>query len=204
MTSELTSPSGIDLSHLNDAVRVQDDLFAHVNGKWLDTYEIPADRSVDGAFRALYDQAELDVQAIIQNAAAEQAQPGTDARKIGDLFTSFMDTDGVAAAGLAPIADELAAVREVGDRTAFAALLGRLQRTGVGGAVAFYVNTDDKNSDRYVTYTSQSGIGLPDESYYRQDEFAEIRAKYIEHIGRMFALAAADSRVAALLPADLD
>ncbi|MEV0249762.1 M13 family metallopeptidase [Nocardia sp. NPDC050712] len=204
MTSELTSPSGIDLSHLNDAVRVQDDLFAHVNGKWLDTYEIPADRSVDGAFRALYDQAELDVQAIIQNAAAEQAAPGTDARKIGDLFSSFMDTDAVAAAGLAPIADELAAVREVSDRTGFAALLGRLQRTGVGGAVAFYVNTDDKNSSRYVTYTSQSGLGLPDESYYRQDEFAEIRAKYIAHVGRMFALAAADSRVAALLPDALD
>ncbi|MEU8895245.1 M13 family metallopeptidase [Nocardia sp. NPDC048505] len=204
MTSELTSPSGIDLSHLNDAVRVQDDLFAHVNGKWLDTYEIPADRSVDGAFRALYDQAELDVQAIIQNAAAEQAAPGSDARKIGDLFSSFMDADAVAAAGLGPIAEELAAVREVRDRGELAALLGRLQRTGVGGAVAVYVNTDDKNSDRYITYTSQSGIGLPDESYYRQDEFAEVRAKYIAHIGRMFALAAADARVAELLPGALD
>ncbi|GAB2649858.1 M13 family metallopeptidase [Nocardia goodfellowii] len=204
MTSELTSPSGIDLSHLNAAVRVQDDLFAHVNGKWLDTYEIPADRSVDGAFRALYDQAELDVQAIIQNAAAEQAEAGTDARKIGDLYTSFMDTETVTAAGLAPIADELAAVRAVSDRSDFAALLGRLQRTGVGGAVSFYVDTDDKNSTRYLAHTTQAGIGLPDESYYRQDEFAEIRAKYLAHIGRMFALAAADPRIAALLPSDLD
>lgn len=103
VTSELSSPSGIDLSYLDDAVRVQDDLFAHVNGKWLDDYTIPADRAVDGAFRTLYDQAELDVQRIIQNAAAEQAAPGTDARKIGDLYSSFMDTEAVAAAGFGPI-----------------------------------------------------------------------------------------------------
>lgn len=201
MTSELISPSGIDLSHLDERVRVQDDLFAHVNGKWLDEYQIPADRAVDGAFRALYDQAELDVQAIIQNAAGE---PGSDAAKIADLYAAFMDTEAVAAAGLAPIAAELAAIHEVADRGALAALLGSLQRTGVGGALACYVDTDDKDSTRYLVHASQSGIGLPDESYYRQDEFAEIRTKYIEYLGRIFALAAADPQVAALLPADLD
>ncbi|WP_431954258.1 M13 family metallopeptidase [Nocardia lijiangensis] len=204
VTSEPISLSGLDLSHLDDSVRVQDDLFVHVNGKWLDDYQIPADRAVDGAFRALYDQAELDVQVIIQNAAEAAAEPGSDARKIGDLYSSFMDTDTVTAAGLAPISTELAAVREVADRGAFAALLGRLQRTGVGGAVGIYVDTDDKDSNRYLVHAGQSGIGLPDESYYRQDEFAEIRTKYIAHIGRMFALAAADPRVAALLPEDLD
>ncbi|WP_280253699.1 M13 family metallopeptidase [Nocardia abscessus] len=204
MTSEATRPSGIDLSHLDQDVRVQDDLFAHVNGKWLAEYRIPADRAVDGAFRALYDQAELDVQAIIRNAADADAEPGSDARKIGDLYSSFMDTDAVAAAGLAPIATEFAAVAEVGDKKAFASLLGRLQRTGVGGAVAVFVDTDDKDSNRYLAHATQSGIGLPDESYYRSDEFAEIRSKYIAHINRMFALAAADSHVAALLPGDLD
>ncbi|WP_063050331.1 M13 family metallopeptidase [Nocardia arthritidis] len=203
MTSELTRPSGIDLSHLDEDVRVQDDLFAHVNGKWLADYQIPADRAVDGAFRALYDQAELDVQAIIQNAAAADAEPGSEARKIGDLYSSFMNTDAVAAAGLAPIAAELAAIAEVGDKGTFASLLGRLQRTGVGGAVGVFVDTDDKDSNRYLAHATQSGIGLPDESYYRQDEFAEIRAKYIAHINRMFALAAADPQVAGLLPDDL-
>ncbi|MFG1790723.1 M13 family metallopeptidase [Nocardia sp. NPDC049149] len=204
MTSELTSPSGIDLTYLDQGVRVQDDLFAHVNGAWLDDYEIPADRAVDGAFRTLYDQAELDVQAIIQNASAESAAPGSDARKIGDLYTSFMDTDAVAVAGLTPIAGELAAIHEIADRSAFAGLLGRLQRTGVGGAVGVYVDTDDKDSSRYLAHATQSGIGLPDESYYRQDEYADIRTEYIAHIGRVFALAAADPGIAAVLPADLD
>ncbi|BCK59357.1 peptidase M13 [Nocardia wallacei] len=192
MTADVTTPSGIDLSYRDDAVRVQDDLFAHVNGKWLQTHEIPADRAVDGAFRTLYDQAELDVQTIIQDAAASDAAPGSVERKIGDLYNSFMDEAAVESAGLAPIADELAEIRDVTDRSAFAALLGRLQRTGVGGALAFYVDTDDKNSQRYLVHATQSGIGLPDESYYRGDDYAEIRTRYVEHIGRMFALAGID------------
>lgn len=198
MTSDVTSPSGIDLTHLDPAVRVQDDLFTHVNGAWLAGYEIPADRAVDGAFRALFDQAELDVQEIIRNAAGE---PGSDARKIADLYASFMDTDTVEAVGLTPVVEELAGIARTTDRGEFAGLLGRLQRVGVSGAVAVYVDTDDKNSQRYLVYATQSGIGLPDESYYRSDDYAEVRERYIAHIDRMFALAAADPRIAELLPA---
>ncbi|MFI5778402.1 M13 family metallopeptidase [Nocardia sp. NPDC051570] len=192
MTSDVTTPSGLDLTHRDDAVRVQDDLFAHVNGKWLHDYAIPADRAVDGAFRKLYDRAELDVQTIIQRAAASAAAPGSDERKVGDLYASFMDEAAVEAAGLTPIAEELAAVRAVREHGEFAGLLGRLQRIGVGGALMLYVDTDDKNSQRYLVHATQSGIGLPDESYYRSDDYAEIRTKYIEHIGRMFALAGID------------
>ncbi|WP_280420414.1 M13 family metallopeptidase [Nocardia carnea] len=199
MTSDVTSPSGIDLTHLDPAVRVQDDLFTHVNGAWLAGYEIPADRAVDGAFRTLYDRAELDVQEIIRNAAGE---PGSDARKIADLYASFMDTETVEAAGLTPVAEELRALANTTDRGEFAALIGRLQRTGVSGAVAVYVDTDDKNSQRYLVNATQSGIGLPDESYYRSDEYAEVRQSYIAHIDRMFALAAADPAVADLLDAE--
>ncbi|WP_280435401.1 M13 family metallopeptidase [Nocardia carnea] len=199
MTFDVTSPSGIDLTHLDPAVRVQDDLFTHVNGAWLAGYEIPADRAVDGAFRTLYDRAELDVQEIIRNAAGE---PGSDARKIADLYASFMDTETVEAAGLTPVAEELRALANTTDRGEFAALIGRLQRTGVSGAVAVYVDTDDKNSQRYLVNATQSGIGLPDESYYRSDEYAEVRQSYIAHIDRMFALAAADSAVADLLDAE--
>ncbi|MFD8102164.1 M13 family metallopeptidase [Nocardia fluminea] len=201
MTSDLSAPSGIDLSFRDQDVRVQDDLFAHVNGRWLAEYEIPADRAVDGAFRTLYDQAELDVQAIITDSASGAADDA-DARKIGDLFSSFMATDVVAAAGFAPVAEELRAIAEVGDPSAFAALLGRLQRTGVRGALAYYVDTDDKNSTRYLVHATQSGIGLPDESYYRSEEFAQIREAYLAHIIRTFTIAAADASLEGLLPAD--
>ncbi|MFZ2173410.1 MAG: M13 family metallopeptidase [Rhodococcus sp. (in: high G+C Gram-positive bacteria)] len=181
--------SGIDLTHLDTGTRPQDDLFVHVNGGWIDTYEIPADRAIDGAFRTLYDRAEVDVQNIIEEAAESGAAEGTDAQKIGDLYAGFMDAESVENAGLTPIAEELAAVAGAADRSALAAVLGRLQRTGVGGAVGHYVDTDAKNSERYLVHFTQSGIGLPDESYYRQDEHAEIRAAYRAHIAKMFELA---------------
>ena len=184
--------SGIDLTHLDNDTRAQDDLFVHVNGKWIDDYEIPADRAIDGAFRTLYDKAEVDVQNIIEEAADSGAAPGTDAQRIGDLYGSFMDADVVEAAGLAPIAGELADVASAADLSALAAVIGRQQRTGVGGAVGHYVDTDAKNSERYLVHFSQSGIGLPDESYYRQDDHAEIRAAYVQHIAKMFALAGVD------------
>jgi len=184
--------SGIDLTHVDEATRAQDDLFEHVNGRWLAEHEIPADRALDGAFRTLADKAEVDVRTLIEEASASGAADGTDARKIGDLFASFTDTDTVEAAGLTPIADELGAIADAADRGELAAVLGRLQRVGVPGALAHYVDTDSKNSQRYLMHLAQGGLGLPDESYYREDGHAEIRGKYVAHMGRMFALAGLD------------
>ncbi|WP_092803762.1 M13 family metallopeptidase [Rhodococcus globerulus] len=181
--------SGIDLTHLDSETRAQDDLFVHVNGKWLAEYEIPADRAVDGAFRTLYDKAEEDVQTIITEASASSPESGTDAQRIGDLYSSFMDADAIEAAGLTPIDDELDAIADAADRSSLATVIGRHQRTGVGGAIAHYVDTDAKNSERYLIHFSQSGISLPDESYYREDNYAEIRDKFVAHVEKMFNLA---------------
>lgn len=186
MTSVVNS--GIDLSYQDENTRAQDDLFVHVNGKWLEEYAIPADRAVDGAFRTLYDRAEVDVQTIIEESADANPPAGSDAQKIGDLFSSFMDADRAEQLGVTPIADELTAISDATDLVTLAGVLGSLQRTGVGGAIGHYVDTDAKQSDRYLVHFSQSGIGLPDESYYRQDEYDEIRASYLEHISKMFAL----------------
>ncbi|MBY4127177.1 M13 family metallopeptidase [Rhodococcus fascians] len=186
MTSVVNS--GIDLSYQDENTRAQDDLFVHVNGKWLEEYDIPADRAVDGAFRTLYDRAEVDVQTIIEESAAADPPAGSDAQKIGDLFSSFMDADRAEQLGVTPIAEELTAVSDAADLVTLAGVLGSLQRTGVAGGIGQYVDTDAKQSDRYLMHFTQSGIGLPDESYYRQDDYADIRASYIEHISKMFAL----------------
>ncbi|MDN5760627.1 MAG: peptidase M13, partial [Tomitella sp.] len=187
------SHSGLDLSFRDPAVRPQDDLFGHVNGAWLDEHEIPADRALDGSFRALYDQAEKDVRVIIDD-AVEAARSGdaaadSDIRKIGDLYRSFMDTRRVAAAGLAPLAREAATIHEAADHTELAVALAGLQAAGVRGTVGLFVDTDAKDSSRYLLHLNQSGLGLPDESYYREDAHAETREKYAAHVGRMFALA---------------
>lgn len=180
--------SGIDLSHVDEGARPQDDLFGHVNGRWLADYAIPADRATDGAFRSLYDRAEEQVRDLITEAAAAGAPDGTDQQRIGDLYASFMDEATVARRGVQPLLDELALIDRAATADELAAVVGGLQRTGVGGGVGAYVDTDSKNSSRYLLHVSQSGLGLPDESYYRDEQHAEVLADYPGHIARMFAL----------------
>jgi len=183
-----TLRSGIDLSHVETSVRPQDDLFGHVNGRWLAEYQMPGDRATDGAFRTLYDRAEEQVRELIMQAAAAAAPPGTDEQRIGDLYASFLDADAVEHRGVQPLLTELAAIAAAADPTALAAVIGVLQRTGVGGGVGLYIDTDSKNSSRYLVHVSQSGLGLPDESYYRDEQHASILGAYPGHIAAMFAL----------------
>lgn len=180
--------SGIDLSHVDPQARPQDDLFGHVNGRWLTDYEIPADRATDGAFRLLHDRAEEQIRDLITQAAASGAEPGTDEQRIGDLYASFMDEQTIATRGLAPLLAELALIDGAADSDALASVLGGLERTGVSGGAGVYVDTDSKDSTRYLLHMSQSGLGLPDESYYRDEQHAEILAAYPGHIARMFTL----------------
>lgn len=184
MTSSTTS--GIDLSYVDSEVRPQDDLFGHVNGRWLADYEIPADRATDGAFRTLADRAEEQVRDLITEAAGSDG--AGDQQRIGDLYASFMDTATVDQRGLAPLHAELAPIDAATDATALAAVLAGLQRAGVGGGTGVYVDTDSKDSTRYLLHLSQSGLGLPDESYYRDPQHAAILEAYPAHIARMLAL----------------
>ncbi|BBZ73007.1 M13 family metallopeptidase [Mycobacterium paraseoulense] len=187
MTVE-ASRSGIDLSYVDADIRPQDDLFGHVNGRWLAEYDIPADRATDGAFRHLFDRAEEQVRDLIIEASEAGAAPGSDEQRIGDLYASFLDEAAIEGRGLQPLLDELATIDAAADADALAAVVGALQRTGVGGGVAMYIDTDAKNSARYLVHFTQSGIGLPDESYFRDEQHAEVLAAYPGHIARMFAL----------------
>ena len=186
--------SGIDLSYVDADARPQDDLFGHVNGRWLAEYDIPADRATDGAFRYLFDRAEGQVRDLIteassSSAAAAVAAAENDAQRIGDLYASFLDEEVVERRGTQPLLTELATIDDAADADELAAVIGALQRTGVGGGVGVYVDTDSKNSTRYLVHFTQSGIGLPDESYFRDEQHAEVLAAYPGHIAKMFGLA---------------
>ena len=170
-------------------IRPQDDLFRHVNGRWLDTTDIPADRSAWGAFASLAEESEARVKAIIEELADGTHEPGSNAQKIGDLFTSFMDEERIEALGAEPVRADLEQVAALADVTALVEFVGGLERRGGSGFFGAYVNTDDRDADRYLLNVLQGGIGLPDESYYREDKFADIRAAYLTHMGRVFALA---------------
>jgi putative endopeptidase len=192
MTAEATGlRSGIDLSVLDPDVRPQDDLFRHVNGRWLATHEIPADRSMDGAFRALHDAAEEQVRDIITDAASaiERGDATGPQAQVGALFASFMDTERIEAQGTTPLEPDLALIRGATSPAELTGALGALQRTGGAAATRFWVDNDAKDPERYVVYLVQSGLGLPDEAYYREDRYAPIRAKYTPHVARMLDIA---------------
>ncbi|WP_028661355.1 M13 family metallopeptidase [Nocardioides insulae] len=173
---------------MDDSIRPQDDLFGHLNGTWLRETEIPSDRSSWGPFVVLADRAEEQVREIIEELAATGAEPGTEAQKIGDLFASFMDTEAIAARGLEPVRPLLDAVAGLRDVRDLAAFLGEFERTGGHGLFGSYVDNDDRDSDRYLFNLVQGGLGLPDESYYREEKFAEVRDKYVAYLTRLLEL----------------
>jgi putative endopeptidase len=173
---------------MDESVRPQDDLFGHVNGRWLETAEIPADKAAWGAFVALAVQAEEEAHAIIEECAAQgsDAPQGSPVQQIGDLWSSFMDEDRIERLGAEPIQGDLERLRAVEDLDGLVRFVGEMERRGMGGFFGAYVDTDDRNSDRYLVQLVQGGIGLPDESYYREEKFAEIRQAYVGYLATMF------------------
>ncbi|GAA3089979.1 M13 family metallopeptidase [Streptomyces rectiviolaceus] len=184
--------SMLDDAHagMNPEIRPQDDLFGHVNGHWLETERIPEDRSSWGPFVQLVDTAEEQVKVIIQDlaSAASAGAVPDDARKIATLYASFMDEEAIAARGLAPAQPLIDAVAGLRDTRELAAFLGRFERTGGSGLFGTYIDSDDRNSDRYLFNILQGGLGLPDESYYRDEKFAEIREKYVGYLTELLTL----------------
>ncbi|HET7016697.1 MAG TPA: M13-type metalloendopeptidase [Streptosporangiaceae bacterium] len=183
----MTLPSGIPIDELDPGIRPQDDLFRHVNGRWLARTEIPADRARDGAFRIVTEEAENAVRAIVEEAAS--APEGSEERKFGDLYASFMDADRAELLGAQPISQTLDAAQAVATIAELLETLGRLERLGIGSLYRIFVDTDPGKPERYVVFFEQGGISLPDESYYREDRFASVREAFAGHVRRMFELA---------------
>ena len=181
--------SGLDPTHIDQSIRPQDDLFRFMNGKWLKESTIPADRASDGAFYWLYEQAEKQVKQIIIDQANSAGAPGSNAQKIGDLYNSFMAEEKIEKLGIAPIEKDLAAAQSFKSKDEFLKLLGELEGDGLSGLFYSYVSTDNKDSSKNIIYLGQSGLSLPDEAYYREDEYQEIRDAFVIHIKKMFELA---------------
>ncbi|WP_052595157.1 M13 family metallopeptidase [Luteipulveratus mongoliensis] len=188
--------SGLALENFDRSVRPQDNLFGFVNGTWREQTEIPSDRARFGSFDRLREASEAAMREIIQDAAQSDAEAGTPRRKVGDLYTSFMDEARAEELGVQPLADDLAKVEAAQSSSDVLRLIGQWQRTGVSGFVGFYSIADAKDPQRNVLYVVQDGIGLPDESYYREDAHAEVREQYVAHIGRLLGLAGLDAGLA--------
>ncbi|MDO4243191.1 MAG: M13-type metalloendopeptidase [Actinomyces sp.] len=179
-------------------VRPQDDLFRHVNGAWLDTAQIPADRPSTGSFHILRDQAEAACRDLLEELASRAGgheEPADDAAKIAALYSSFLDEERAEALGVGPLEAELAPVLEARDKEYLARALGARIAVGFTGPVDADVEVDLNDPEAYTSYLEQAGLGLPDESYYREEAHAGLREAYTAHVARMLDLAGVPERL---------
>jgi len=191
--------SGIGLDGMDPKIRPGDDFFAYVNGTWVESTEIPADKARYGTFDILRDESQENVKVIIEESATGDFAKGTDEQKVGDLYRSFMDMDTRDARGMAPLQPELDRIDAISNYDDLAVYFASVMKRNLDAPFAIGQVADFKNPKQYMIYAGQSGLGLPDREYYfKVDETSvELREKYLEHIEKMFALAGFDDGAAA-------
>ncbi len=186
--------SGIDTQYVDPTVRPQDDPYRHLNGKWLDTFEIPADKGIYTAFSHIDDQTREQLRSVVEETAAavgSNAAGTADARKIVDLYASFMDESRLETLGLGALAAAFADIDALSSKRDIAALIARFNRINAGAPYDIDIDPDPKDSTHYAVSIGQSGLGLPDRDYYLKDDakLKDARLKYRAHIEKMLTLA---------------
>ncbi|MEE2692081.1 MAG: M13-type metalloendopeptidase [Pseudomonadota bacterium] len=182
---------GVATDDIDESVRPGDDFFEHVNGRWLDTFEIPDEFASYGSFTVLFERSEARVKQIIENAAKARSAAGSIEQKIGDLYSTFIDVDAINAKGLAPVADDLAYIDSLASHEDVAHAFATSQIIA-NSPFGFFVDVDSKRPDQYGVYVTQAGLGLPNRDYYLDDKFAEKRTKYKAYIEQLLTIAGVD------------
>lgn len=185
--------SGIDTQYIDNSVRPEDDFFQYLNGLWLKSVEIPADRASSGSFLQLRDNTQTQLRAIIE-AAAQHPNPTADpdAKKISDFYASFMDESQLEQRGLKPLAREMAQIAALKNVAQLPALIAHFNQIKVTAPYEVNVHQDAKDATKYVVDIGQSGLGMPDPDYYLKGNDAmlvQARAKYQAHIAKTLSLA---------------
>ncbi len=186
---------GVDLSQQDPNTKPGDDFFRFANGKWLDEFELPADRSNYGSFSVLGDRSDERVNTIIEDLSAAEPTAGTIEQKISDYYLSFMNTEALDERGIGPLREKLAQLSAIDSREALIEALGRSQLDATASPFGWYVGADRRDPDRHQLVLSLSGIGLPDRDYYLLDteQYVSVRSEYVAHIERMLGFAGIDN-----------
>ena len=184
-------PSGIDLQYVDGAVRPQDDVYQYLNGKWLRDYQLPADKGAVGSFTTVQDKTEEQLRTIVDSLEQTQGNEDPDAKKLADLYASFLNEEQLQALGTKPLLKEFAAIDAVKDRNAIPAVMAHMAEIGAGAPFGLQINLDARNSTKYAVIIHQSGLGMPDRDYYLKDDakLKEARAAYRVHIEKMLGMA---------------
>jgi putative endopeptidase len=185
-----TLRSGIDLQYVDSSVRPQDDVYQYLNGKWLRNYQLPPDKAGVGSFTTVQDKTEEQLRTIVD--ALDQAPADDpDAKKLADLYASYMNEDQLATLGLKPLLAQFAAIDAYKDMNAIPNAMARMIEIGAGAPFGLQVNLDARNSSQYAVILQQGGLGMPDRDYYLKDDakLKEARVAYRAHIEKMLSMA---------------
>jgi len=193
-TAQLEKVPGINLDYMDTTVKPNEDFFKYVNGKWLETNEIPDDRSTWGSFQELRKKTDADALSILDAAMSDnkdiekiQVLPGSDQEKAVHYYQTIMDTVGRNKQGIDPVKPYLAKINAIKNIDDLQKYMIEMEPKGGGGLYGFGVGADPKDSNRNVAYLGGGSTGLPDRDYYVKDDedSKEKRALYLEHISRM-------------------
>jgi putative endopeptidase len=183
--------SGIETQYIDDSVRAQDDFYKHINGKWLASTEIPADKGSYGSFDKLYDDSQVQLKGIVEGLQKSADASDADQQKIADLYTSFMDEARIETLGLHPLDAEFAKIDAIKSAKEIPGLIAHLTEIGVGAPFVPVVHLDNKDPTRYVLDLQQGGLSLPDRDYYllNDDKMKQARAAFAKSLDKMLTLA---------------
>ncbi len=180
---------GFDVTAMDRGVKPGQDFNRYASGAWLDRTEIPADKAITSLRVLMSDMTEKRLHAMMEAAAARApAAPRALGGKMGAFYKAFMDQRRVDALGAKPIAPELDAVRNAGDRRQLAALMGRTNADFEGSIFNLTTDVDLKDVTRYAVYLNQSGLGMPDRDYYLKPSFAAQKTAYQAYVAKLLSL----------------
>ena len=182
---------GIDLSNQDPSVRPGDDFFRFANGRWLDSFELPADRSDYGSFSVLADRSDERVRTIIEDLADMEPAQGAIEQKINDYFQSYMDTGRLNELGISPLLPGLAAVDSISNKEELLTAFGRAQLDNTASPFTFFIGADRADPDRHQLMLMVTSLSLPDRDYYLVDteDYQRAREEYTAHIARILDFA---------------
>jgi putative endopeptidase len=192
---------GIAVANMDRSVKPGDDFYHYANGDWIKRTEIPPDRSKVGVFSRLADLSNKRTADLIEEIAKSNPPAGSGARKVADLYDSYMDEAAIEAKGLAPLRPHLEAIAGIHDKQELAHDLGETLRADVDALnntnfytpnlFGLWVAPGFNDSEHYKAYLMQGGLGLPDREYYLDDSERgrNLRAQYQTHVAAILKLA---------------